>query len=56
MLETMESDISRFQNKVDYYKHNKHKLLLPKCSNEFIASVAIVTYLTERVKQFKGEV
>ena len=54
IISIMEEDINVFQQKVDYYKHNKRKLIIPKCSNELIASASIVAYLTQRLHDFKG--
>lgn len=52
IINIMEEDIKLFQEKVDYYKKNKRKLLIPKCQNELIASVSIFAYLKQRIKNF----
>lgn len=55
VIQTLENDLNTFSDKVDYYRHNKRKLIIPKHQNQLIASASIVAYLTERIKQFKGE-
>lgn len=51
----LEEDLQKFSNQVDYYRHNKRKLIIPKHANQLIASTSLVAYLTERLKLFEGD-
>lgn len=55
IIQTLEADLKTFSDKVEYYRHNKRKLIIPKHQNQLIASASVMAYLTERLKQFKGE-
>lgn len=53
--QTLEKDLQKFEQQIDYYKHNKRKLIIPKHSNQLIASASIVAYLKERLNLFKED-
>lgn len=55
IIKVLEEDLQTFQGQIDYYRHNKRKLLIPKHQTQLTASASIVAYLTERLKHFKGE-
>lgn len=55
VLSILEKDLQLFEEKVDYYRHNKRKLIIPKHQNQLIASASVVAYLTQRLKDFKEE-
>lgn len=55
IIQTLEGDLKTFSDNVDYYRHNKRKLIIPKHQTQLTASASLVAYLTERLKQFKGE-
>ena len=51
----LQEDLQKFSNQVDYYRHNKRKLIIPKHANQLIVSASLVAYLTERLKLFKED-
>lgn len=55
IMQTLQEDLSKFQEKVDYYKKHKVKALNPTGLNELIASASLVAYITERLKLFEEE-
>ena len=55
IVKLLEEDLHLFEEKVDYYRHNKRKLIIPKHQNQLIASASVVAYLTARIKQFKED-